>query len=206
MLFRPKGVVSRALKAAGLAFVIGVIVLSPSSAATSALTSGTSGDLLREVVLEWEHEQSAEVRERGPVGRRHSLVAGIKSASPTTRVTGYKSAMGMADNCGNVGRYLPDRDHLPAGAGARQRQPERSLDPEEFGGALDRGAGLSDAHLANVGSASYQQQWVDERDRGDQAARLQRRLHRQRAGQSLVLVGRRHPDPVPLRCRLGRRR
>ena len=35
MLFRPKGVVSRALKAASLAFVIGVIVLSPSSAATS---------------------------------------------------------------------------------------------------------------------------------------------------------------------------
>ena len=56
MLCRPTGVVSRALKAAGLAFVIGVIVLSPSSAATSSRDVGDVGGLLRVGVVEWEYE------------------------------------------------------------------------------------------------------------------------------------------------------
>ena len=35
---------------------------------------------------------------------KHTLLPGIKSASPTTRVTGYKSAIELSDGCGSDDR------------------------------------------------------------------------------------------------------
>ena len=134
-----------------------------------------------------------------------SLVSTVKSASPSTLVLQYKEPMGLADDCGTLARRLPDRDHLPAGAGPRQGQPRRPLDPAQRERQSDPEP-LLRPYLAGERRFRLLPAAVgDERDRGGQAARLRRHLHRQRTPPTSPPghPGGRLPDPVPVRCRLA---
>ena len=116
---------------------------------------------------------------------KYSLLAGIKSASPTTRVTGYKSAIELADDCGSMVDTCRSAITYQQALAHDSAYPNDPWVLRNSSGRVDGGAGLSDAHLANVGSASYQKQWLANVDRGDQEVRLRRRLHRQCAGADL---------------------
>ena len=78
---------------------------------------------------------------------KYSLMAGIKSASPTTRVTGYKSATEMADDCGTA---LTVVDTCRSAITYQQAFAHDSAYPNDpwvlrdSAGHVDGGAGLSE--------------------------------------------------------------
>ncbi len=159
MSFRPKGFASRGLRAAGLAFVVGAIVVSPSFAA-SATTSGTS------VVYFGNSSWTGSTSNLSRYGNvvmtvdRHSLLAGIKSASPGTRVTGYKSAIEMVDDCGSALDTCRSAITYQQALAHDNAYPNDPWVLRNSSGASITAPAYPNAHLANVGSASYQQQWI----------------------------------------------
>ena len=111
---RSTDALSRVARKAALVVVLTVVLIcSSASAATEVAVPGTS--VYRWPSMTW---STSSLPKFASVVVAPSLVSTVKSASPSTLVLQYKEAMGLADDCGTVGRQLPDGDHLPAGAGA----------------------------------------------------------------------------------------
>ena len=94
---------------------------------------------------------------------QYKYLADIKSKSPGTRVLGYKSATEMADDCGTtaLGREMCD-----SGITYQEAQAHDAAFPSDpwilrnASGQSMTAPAYPHAHLANVGSASYQAQWL----------------------------------------------
>ena len=97
------------------------------------------------------------------------------------------------------------RHHLPGGAGPRRRQPQRPLDPAQRQRRVDDRARLPARAPGQRRLRLLPGPVAQQRHRRGQEVRLRRRLHRQRPRRHHRLVGRRPPDPLPQRRRLGNR-
>ena len=118
MLLRADGVAVRAVRVSVL-IVLLVLVGSLSSAGAATPVAQPGISVFKYPNNTW--SASSLPRYATEVVTTPSLIAGVKSASPQTKVLNYKESMALADNCGTR-RYLPDGGHLPAGANTRRRQ------------------------------------------------------------------------------------
>ncbi len=161
MLFRTTGVFTpRRALASVLTCLIGLVLFSSASAATSAAASGTS--VVYFGTSSWTGGTSNLPKYGNVVMSidKHSLLAGIRSANPSARVTGYKSAIEMVDDCGNMLDTCRSAITYQQALAHDNAHPDDPWVLRNASGASIVAPSYPNAHLANVGSASYQQQWI----------------------------------------------
>jgi putative glycosyl hydrolase-like family 15 (GHL15) protein len=89
----------------------------------------------------------------------YTYISGIKLKSPSSRVLGYKSATEMLDNCGSVDMCASAITYQQALAHDSSYPKDPWVLRNSSGQSITAPA-YPHAHLANVGSASYQKQWL----------------------------------------------
>jgi len=153
---RYMGALSRVARMAALVAVFTVVLVgSSASGATEVAVPGTS--VYRWPSMTW---PTSSLPKFASVVVQPSLVSTVKSASPSTLVLQYKEAMSVADDCGT------GVDGCRTGMTYQQAAAHDSAHPSDPWILRDSAgkpiASTSYAHnyLANVGSASYQQQWA----------------------------------------------
>src|SRR4029079_19089526 len=132
-----------------------VLVGSSASGATEVAVPGTS-------VFRWPSNtwSGSTLSRYATVVVAPSLVSSRKSASPSTRVLQYREPMGLADDCGT------STDGCRTGITYQQATAHDQANPSDpwilrdSAGKPIPNRTYAHTYMANVGSASYQQQWV----------------------------------------------
>jgi hypothetical protein len=160
MLSRALGAASRVLPASVRALVLIVVgVLVPAAVAVAAPVPGIGVLRLGEAAS----VGTSNLPKYSYVilaPHKYTYIAQIKAASPSTKVVGYKSAVALSEGCGSL------VDTCVSGITYEQALAHDAANPgdpwvlrDASGKSIVRPS-ASYLHLANVGSASYQRQWL----------------------------------------------